>query len=158
MRGPTEGVIELERRIAARPETVFSFFTDAERYMQWQGVDAELDARPGGVFRVTVTGRSHMVAKGQFVEVDPPTRIVFTWGWEPIDALPSGMREVAPGTSTVEVVLVPDGDATVLRMRHSGLPTAAACDRHTDGWGVSLGRLVAVAAGEDPGEDPLAGL
>jgi uncharacterized protein YndB with AHSA1/START domain len=152
---PTEGAIELERRIAARPETVFAYFTDPERYMRWQGVDAELDPRPGGVYRVTVTGRSRTVASGVFVEVDPPKRIVFTWGWEPRGGLPDGMNEVPPGTSTVEVDLVADGDGTVLRMRHSGLPTEEACRFHQVGWDGSLDRLVVAAAGGDPGHDPL---
>jgi uncharacterized protein YndB with AHSA1/START domain len=153
-----EGVIELERRIAARPETVFSYFTDPERYRRWQGVDAELDPRPGGLFRVTMTGRSRTVARGVYVEVEPPTRLVFTWGWEPIDGAPDGMTGVLPGTSTVEVELVADGDATILRMRHSGLPTDAACQFHTAGWDLTLDRLVVAAAGGDPGPYVLADL
>jgi uncharacterized protein YndB with AHSA1/START domain len=150
------GVLQLERRIAARPETVFSFFTDPARYRLWQGVDAELDPRPGGIFRVTMTGRSHTVARGVFVEVEPPRRIVFTWGWERLDALPEGMQEVLPGSSTVEVVLAPDGEGTLLTLRHSGLPTQAAGEFHSYGWNLSLARLLAVAAGEDPGQNPFA--
>lgn len=148
----TEGVVEIERRIAARPETVFAYFTDPERYRQWQGVDAELDPRPGGIFRVRVSGRSHTAARGEYVEVDPPTRLVFTWGWEQHDDIGDGMRGIAPGSSTVEVVLAPDGDATILRMRHTGLPTTAAAQEvHSYGWSMTLDRLVAVAAGADPG-------
>lgn len=148
---PDEGSIELERRIAARPETVFSYFTDPERFTRWQGVDAQLDPHPGGVFAVTVTGRSRVVARGVFVEVDPPTRLVFTWGWEPTEGQPEGMTAVPPGTSTVEVVLVPDGDDTILRLRHSGLPTDAARRFHTDGWDYMLDRLVVAATGGDAG-------
>jgi uncharacterized protein YndB with AHSA1/START domain len=151
----TEGIIELERHIAARRETVFSYFTDPDRYRLWQGVDAELDPRPGGIFRVTMTGRSRTVARGVFVEIDEPKRVVFTWGWEQIDGLPDGMH-LQPGTSTVEVDLVADGDETILRMRHSGLPTDAACQFHTHGWSMTLDRLVLVAEGSDPGPYPLA--
>jgi uncharacterized protein YndB with AHSA1/START domain len=151
-----EGIIELERRIDARPETVFSFFTDPERFIRWQGVDAELDARPGGVFRLTVTGRSRVVASGEYLEVDPPRRVVFTWGWKQIDGLPEGMAGLEPGTSTVEVVLSPEGDGTILRLRHSGLPTEANKAVHGQGWDSTLDRLVIVAAGDDPGPDPLA--
>src|SRR5436190_20763651 len=75
-------VVEVERRIAASPEIVFSFFTDPVRYREWQGVDAELDARPGGQFRVTMTGTSRQTACGVYLEVDSPRRLVYTWGWE----------------------------------------------------------------------------
>lgn len=157
MRASAEDVIEVERRIAARPETVFAFFTDSERYRLWQGVDAELDARPGGLFRVTMTGRSRSVARGVYVEVEPPTRIVFTWGWEQADGmLPDVVRDMGPGASTVEVDLVPDGDATILRLRHSGLPSDGAVHFHAYGWEVTLGRLAVVAEGGDPGPYPFA--
>ena len=45
------------------------------------GQTAELDARPGGNFRVQVLP-GH-TARGRFVELDPPRRLVYTWGWEP---------------------------------------------------------------------------
>ena len=38
---------ETEVRVEARPETVFRFFTDPVRMMQWKGVDAALDPRRG---------------------------------------------------------------------------------------------------------------
>lgn len=156
MKATAEGVIEIERRIEARPETVFSYFTDPELFIQWQGFDARLDPRPGGVFRVTVTGRTGVIARGRYVEVDPPRRIVFTWGWEQVEGLPEGMDGLEPGASTVEVDLVPDGEGTILRLRHSGLPTDANRRVHTQGWNLTLGRLVIVAVGGDPGPDPLA--
>jgi uncharacterized protein YndB with AHSA1/START domain len=133
-----EGVVELERRIAAPPETVFVYFTDPERYRRWQGVDAELDPRPGGLFRV-VMNSDGIVARGEFLEVDPPRRLVFSWGWEGVDGL-------LPGVSTVEVVLERDGDGTVLHLRHSGLPNEPACQLHSYGWGVGLDNLVVVTA------------
>lgn len=153
-----EHLLQVERRIAARPEIVFSYFTDPVRYRLWQGVDAELDPRPGGVFRVTMTGRSRVVARGTFLEVDPPTRLVFTWGWEPATDAPHGMRGLVPGASTVEVVLAPDGEGTLLRLRHGGLPTDASLEFHNRGWDLTLGRLEVVATGGDPGPNPLAEL
>jgi uncharacterized protein YndB with AHSA1/START domain len=131
------GVVELERRIAAPPEIVFSYFTDPDRYRLWQGIGAELDPRPGGMFRVTQNDAG-FVSRGEFIELEPPSRLVFSWGWEGIDGLP-------PGASTVEIDLVPDGDGTILRLRHSGLPSDSACDLHAFGWGVGLDDLVAVA-------------
>ncbi len=156
---PSSFVVEIERRIDARPETVFSFFTDPERYRLWQGVDAELDPRPGGVFRVIETGRTRMVARGVFVEVRPPTRLVFTWGWEPSDPLPDYAVGLPPGTSTVEVDLVADGEGTILRLRHSGLPrTEAVRQVHVYGWESTLDRLAVAAGGGDPGPYALAEL
>src|SRR5688500_9461027 len=81
---PPENVIEIERWIEARPETVFSYFTDPERFLAWQGQDASIDPHPGGSFRVSVGGPSHGVVQGEFLEVVAPSRLVFTWGWEGI--------------------------------------------------------------------------
>lgn len=153
MTPPPGDVVEVERRIAARPETVFSFFVDPERYRRWQGIEAELDPRPGGIFRVTVTGRSRTIMRGEFVEIDPPQRLVFTWGWEQFDGAPDGMK-VEPGKSTVEVTLVRDGDGTIVRLRHSGLPTEAALQFHSAGWNLTIDRLVAVSEGRHPGPYP----
>ena len=133
-----EGVIELERRIAAPPETVFAYFVDPERYLMWQGIAAELDPHPGGVFRVTQNDAGY-VARGRYLEVEPPTRVVFSWGWEGIEGL-------LPEASTVEVLLEADGQGTILRLRHSGLPSDSACDLHSYGWGVGLDQLVEVVA------------
>jgi uncharacterized protein YndB with AHSA1/START domain len=145
----TEGVVHVERRIAADPETVFAYFTDPERYRLWQGVEAEIDPRPGGTFRVTMTGHSTQVVEGEYLEVDPPGRIVYSWGYR-------GNAGLLPGASRVEVTLRPDGDGTLLVVRHSGLPSDNACRFHHWGWDLSLDRLVAVAEGDDPGPNPFA--
>jgi len=137
----SEGTVELERRIAARAETIFSYLIDPEQFRRWQGVDAELDPRPGGIFRVRGTTHPHHIVSGQYVEVEPPTRLVYTWGYEPNDALAKGQRGMPPGSSTVEMVLVPDGDATIVRIRHSGLPTDDACQFHGLGWETVLEQL-----------------
>ena len=73
-------VVEREIRIAARPETVFEFFVDPQRMCQWKGRKAELDPRPGGVYRVEINDQA--IASGEYVEIDSPSRVVFTWGWE----------------------------------------------------------------------------
>jgi uncharacterized protein YndB with AHSA1/START domain len=143
----------MERRIAAPPEVVFSYFTDPEKYRQWQGHEAELDPRPGGVFRVRMSRQMGTVASGTFVEIDPPRRIVYTWGWEQQDWLPEGMR-LDPGSSTVEITLERDGETTILRLRHGGLPTEAACQFHDWGWDLTLDRLHVAAEGGDPGPNP----
>src|SRR2546426_5823171 len=76
----TDSVIEHEVRVAASPDSVFEYFTDPVKMVQWMGTQATLDPRPGGVCRVDPAG--HAAVLGEFVEVDRPRRIVFTWGWE----------------------------------------------------------------------------
>src|SRR4051812_45038582 len=131
-------VVEHEVRIAASPETIFPFFTDPTRMVQWMGTDATLDPRPGGVCRVNPSG--HAAASGQYVEVDPPRRVVFTWGWE------NDLFATPPQSTLVEVSLVPDGDETVVRLVHRRLkPEAVAF--HVFGWGHYLPRLGVAASG-----------
>lgn len=139
--------VEREVRVEARPETVFEFFTDAEKMTRWMGLTAELEARPGGAFRVDINGR--WVASGEFVEVIRPSRVVFTWGWETGSA-------VTPGSSTVEVTLEPDGEATLVRLTHRDLPDEEARQAHAHGWENYLGRLTVAASGGDPGPDRIA--
>jgi uncharacterized protein YndB with AHSA1/START domain len=128
-----------EVRVNARPERVFAFFTDPAKMVQWMGTSAELDARPGGAYRVDI-GPGY-VARGAYVEVVPHSRIVFTWGWE------GENPPVAPGASTVEVTFTPDGDGTIVRLVHRDLPTDDSRRAHAEGWAYFLPRLAGVAGG-----------
>lgn len=134
-----------EIRVSARPETIFPFFTDPTRMVQWKGISAQLDARPGGIYRVNVTGKD--VARGEYVEVTPYSKVVFTWGWEEEGS------PLPPGASTIEVTLTPDGEETVVRLRHYGL-TEEQKKSHLEGWEHYMPRLEVVAGGGDPGPDP----
>jgi uncharacterized protein YndB with AHSA1/START domain len=139
--------VEREIAIAARPETVWQFLVDPEKATRWMGQTASFDPRPGGVYRVDVIPGD--TAVGEFVELDPPRRLVYTWGWE------SGRASsVPPGSTTVEIELVPNADGTTLRFRHRGLPSAEAAQQHAHGWDHYLERLVVAASGGDPGADP----
>jgi len=116
---------------------------------RWMGMRAELDPTPGGGYRCDVIP-GHTAA-GEVVELDPPRRLVFTWGWEQSgdEASP-----VPPGSSTIEIELTPDGDGTTLRFVHSDLPSAESTASHAHGWDHYLPRLETAAGGGDPGEDP----
>lgn len=137
---------ELTREIVidATPETVWPFLTDPERHVEWEGTEAELDPRPGGAYRVLVAGRYQ--AAGEFVEVVPLKKVVFTFGWEQEGS------PIAPGSTTVEITLHREGDKTRLRLVHRGLPEDAV-DTHIAGWSHYLDRLARRAAGGDPGPD-----
>jgi uncharacterized protein YndB with AHSA1/START domain len=131
--------------IDASPETVWEFLVDPEKLMRWKGINADLDTKPGGIFRCEVIP-GH-VARGEYTEVDKPHRLVFTWGWD-------GNEGVPPGSSTIEIELAPEGDGTSLRFVHKDLPNAEAVASHAHGWDHYLPRLETAAAGGDPGEDP----
>ncbi len=79
----------------------------------------------------------------------PYSRIVYTFGWE------GDGHPIPPGSTTVEITLTPDGDETIVRVAHRGLPAEARGD-HDGGWAHYLARLVIAAAGGDPGPDPWA--
>jgi uncharacterized protein YndB with AHSA1/START domain len=140
--------VERELTIQARPETVWEFLVDPEQATRWMGSAATLDARPGGEYRVDVIA-GH-VASGEFLEVERPRRLVYTFGWEP-EA--SGPNPVPPGSSTIEIELEPNGEGTTLRFRHRGLPGGEAAQAHAHGWDHYLARLEIAAGGGDPGED-----
>ncbi|MFF7971326.1 SRPBCC domain-containing protein [Streptomyces sp. NPDC007905] len=142
----SSNAVTVERRIAARPETVFSFFTDRDKWLSWMGKDGEFSFEPGGVYRTLVNAEN--VAEGRFVEIDPPRRVVFTWGWA------TGEMPVPPGSSTVEITLEPVPEGTLLRLVHRDLPSSEACAAHEEGWTHYTGRLAVAAAGGDPGPDP----
>jgi len=140
-----ERTIERTLRIEAPPEVVFGFLTDPDRMSQWMGIGAELDPRPGGIFRCAMVHRG-IFACGKFVEVDRPHRVVLTWGWQGSDRL------VPPGSTRVEFTLRRDREGTVLTLRHSGIPIGHDAF-HTFGWTFYLGRLAEVSADRDPGPD-----
>ena len=137
--------VVVTRWIAASPPTVFAFFTDIERWTAWQGVGGNVEARAGGALRVIMPDAA--AASGHFIEVVPPRRIVFTWGWEG-NSIP-----IPPGSSIVTIELEPADNGTLVRLTHSGLQAADARELHRSGWERYLGRLARRAIGEDPGPD-----
>jgi uncharacterized protein YndB with AHSA1/START domain len=141
--------VERELVIAAAPETVWEFLVDPDKAIRWMGETASFDARPGGEYRVgVIPGHT---AVGEFVELDPPKRLVYTFGWE------SGKEEphsVPAGSTTIEIELTPAGEGTLLRFSHRGLPDAGAVQQHAHGWDHYLERLATVARGDDAGADP----
>jgi uncharacterized protein YndB with AHSA1/START domain len=142
----TPNSITRELTIEADAATVFAFFTDPQRLIRWMGVSAELDPRPGGIFLHDVNP-PEWVARGEFKEVVPVSRLAYTWGWE------GNNHDVATGSSLIEIDLLPQNGNTLVRFSHSGLP-AEAVPGHTEGWTHYLGRLAIAASGGDPGPDP----
>ncbi len=131
-----DDALVMTQRVGAPPEAVFEFFVDPEKLMRWMGTKAELDPRPGGRFWVNVNGTD--IAVGEYLTVERPGRVAFTWGWDASTAVPAG-------SSTVTITLTADGDGTVVELRHEGLPGGAG-DQHAEGWNHFL-PLLAAAAG-----------
>lgn len=138
-------VYEKTITIDASPETVWEFFVDPDKLVRWKGMKAQLEPTPGGIYRCEVIP-GH-TARGEYVELDKPHRLVFTWGWE-------NQSNVPAGSSTIEVDLTPEGEGTSLRFVHRDLPNAEAVASHAQGWDHYLERLEIAGAGGDPGEDP----
>lgn len=124
--------------IDAPTEHVFPYLTDASRMVEWMGVTCDLEPKPGGILRVDVNGS--MVARGEYVEVVPNSRVVFTWGWEGDEG---GM---GPGSTRVEITLEERDGGTLLRLEHHDLPEDMR-EGHDYNWGYFFNRLAAVAEG-----------
>jgi uncharacterized protein YndB with AHSA1/START domain len=143
------GSPEIVKTIFVRttPERLFPFFTDPAKMLLWIGTEVELDARPGGMLRI-VPNRVDVI-RGTYLEITPPTRVVFTWGFEgPGQALPAG-------ASVVEIVLRPVEGGTEVRLTHRALPDGIR-EAHAAGWTHYLDRIATAALGGVLGADPLA--
>ena len=142
---PEADVIHVEQRIEASPRAVFRYLTESTLWARWQGEAADLDPAPGGRFMVRMA--EGQVVEGTYVVVEPDSRVVITWGWQ-------GHPRMPAGTSTVEFDLIPDGDGTVVRLTHRGIPVEDV-PLHRAGWDVFLPRLATAAEGADPGPNPV---
>src|SRR5262245_42293338 len=133
-----------EIMIDASPDTIWRFLTDPTKLVQWHGTEAEIDPRPGGVYRVLVGGQFR--SAGEYVEVVPKEKVVFTFGWD------QEGHPIPAGSTTLELTLHPEGRKTRVRLVHRGLPDDAITD-HGRGWEHYLGRLAIAATGGDAGPD-----
>jgi len=138
--------VVVSRRISAPPEVVYSYLTESAKWSEWQGVEATIEAREGGIFVMKMADGT--TARGQFLELTPNRRVVFTWGW--VD-----QPGVAPGSSTVEVEIAEHGSGSLVTLSHHGLP-AEEIEVHTMGWEHYVPRLAAAAEGQplDPDRGP----
>ena len=132
------GEVRLEIRIEAPPKTVFALLTDPARMKTWFADLIEADPRAGGHLRAS---GSLGTIEGTYLEVVPDTKVVFTWG---------GVQGLAPGQSTVEIILVPDAGGTIVRLRHFGLP-GPVTEIHRQVWQRSgLAKIKDSAEGRTP--------
>jgi uncharacterized protein YndB with AHSA1/START domain len=128
-------VLTASVRINAQSADVFPYFTDPDLMVQWIGEWADLHAETGGDFALDI---NKTPVRGQYVEIDPPRHVVFTWGVAGNDTLP-------PGSTTVEILLTADNDQTLVELFHHDIP-AADFPGHLEGWTGMLARLHTVWA------------
>ena len=128
------------RTVPATSERLLAAWTLREHMERWThpdpsaGVEVEVDLRVGGHYaiRLEVEG-GHVTAHGTYREVDPPRRLVYTWGW----------REPHPmkAETLVTVEFVPVEEGTGIRLSHEGFPMPGDRDGHEEGWNICLERL-----------------
>jgi uncharacterized protein YndB with AHSA1/START domain len=145
--------IEHTIEIDAPREQVFRALTDAEELARWFPSTAESDPRTGGAFEYRFEfpaepERDHRYA-GAYHEVRDGERVSYPW----VGAL---------GETRVEVTLEPDGDATVLRLVHSGWGEGeeweASRQMHDEGWAFFLGNLEAYVERDEDGRPAALGM
>lgn len=125
-------------RIRAPREGVFRYFTDSRRFAAWWGAGSSIDPRPGGAVRIRYP--NGVEASGEVLEIEPPARIVFSYGYA------SG-QPIPPNASRVTIDLFEEGDGTRLELRHE-FAEAAVRDQHVQGWRYQLAVFANVVADE----------
>ena len=132
--------LTIVRRIAARPSIVFDAMTTPEGIAQWWGPDAgpvleaEVDLRVGGRFRVRfrmLDGSEHE-SRGEYLEIERPTRLVGTWTW---------LGDESDGESRIEIGLRAIETGTELTFTHALLADDDERRSHEDGWNGALDKL-----------------
>ncbi|WP_206995259.1 SRPBCC family protein [Trinickia mobilis] len=131
--------LTLQRRLDAAPQTVFSAWTDPQKLVRWWGPGeieaslAEVDLRVGGRFRILMRspdGEDYDVS-GEYREVVPDQKLVFTWAW----------RSTPERQSLVTIVFRREGSGTLLSLTHEQFFDEAARDHHLAGWMNLLDKL-----------------
>jgi uncharacterized protein YndB with AHSA1/START domain len=136
----------IERTFNAPAQRVFDAWTSPEVLRRWWHAEydwetslAEVDLRVGGAVRVVMrdpkTDFEHG-GGGQYLEIDPPRRLVFTWFWDGNDT-----RQL------IEVDFEESDGVTTVRFTHSDLWSEEAVRDHEGGWGRCFDNLERALSG-----------
>ncbi|MGH8048058.1 MAG: SRPBCC family protein [Chthoniobacterales bacterium] len=137
--------LKLQRTFAAPRERVFAAWTDPEQVKHWFGPDGctvssiRSDLRVGGEYRFAVVSEQYgaMAVRGEFREIAPPSRLVYTWQWE--DDPDYANRE-----TLITVEFIEHGGSTEIRLTHENFPSAENAKNHEYGWTGALEKLAAL--------------
>ncbi|HXO45070.1 MAG TPA: SRPBCC domain-containing protein [Candidatus Cybelea sp.] len=134
--------VQVKRTFLAPRERVFGAWTEPESLKRWmcrasaehKAEYLELDVRPGGRYRLKSTSPSgdFFWLTGEYREIRPPEKLVFTWEWTKTPVRPGEVNECGPTIVTVEFFA--RGDSTEVVLTHEGFTTSALGDRHELGW------------------------
>lgn len=134
--------LEISRHFEASRELIFTAWTDPKHFLKWAGprgftgtIDT-FDCKPGGMYRTCLhapDGTEHW-ARGRYLEVSSPHRLVFTHQWE-------GERGEPGPETTVTVSLSERDGGTLMHFHQSGFESADNRDGHERGWVESFDRL-----------------
>jgi uncharacterized protein YndB with AHSA1/START domain len=127
--GKLEFTIQRELVIRAPRATVFRFFTDSSRWAKWWGAGSSIEGKVGGAVKIVYPGGT--VASGEVLELRPPERIVFSYGYE------GAGKPIASGGSRVTLALTEHPQGTKLAFLHE-LADAPTRDDHVQGWRYQL--------------------
>jgi uncharacterized protein YndB with AHSA1/START domain len=136
--------------INAERATVWRFMSDQARFLAWMTFVPGMPAPAGSAFEPRVGGTLRVIfpnggaAKGSVVEIEPPRKLVFTWGYEP-DVGKTGLR---PGSCRVEVVLSETEGGTLVTLTHSGPMSPEIAKGHEAGWAHYLSQLAVQSSRE----------
>lgn len=139
----TRDAVHIRRTFPAPRAEVFRAWTEPERVRQWfqppggSTPSAEMDVRVGGAYRVEMKSAVGWTsyAVGRFLEVEPPERLVYSFGWE----RPPPTMAVEESRVTVEFLDL--GGSTELRLTHERLESRRLRAFHQWGWTRSLAKL-----------------
>jgi uncharacterized protein YndB with AHSA1/START domain len=130
---PEPAAAIVERVLPAPPAVVYQEWLDPHALADWMcprpahATDIQLDPTVGGRLRIEIDDNGvHYFVVGRYLDLDPPTRISFTWScstWANPDH-----------ESVVTVTLEPHGaDETLMTVRHTLLPEGTTA-QHQSGW------------------------
>ncbi|MGI8336051.1 SRPBCC family protein [Actinomadura scrupuli] len=138
MTEPLTGIVRVTRTLKATPQDVFDAWTSADRLQQWlcpgPGTVAEAECDPvvGGRYRIVKLFPDGVdEVTGEYLVVEPPRRLVFTWR--------AGSTGGHP--TQVTVTLRAGGDTTEMTITHERLPSRGFRDRATPIWTEMAGKL-----------------
>jgi len=133
----TVPTVRISRLMPAPREAVFAAWLDAEGMRHWmcpgdiKETVTEIDARVGGRFRIVMHGAENTYEMtGEYVEIDPPRRLVFTWN-----------SNVTTGESLLTLEFHEQGDETELVLIHERLTDAETAGNYEKGWTSILEKL-----------------
>jgi uncharacterized protein YndB with AHSA1/START domain len=139
--GSEELVLEIERVLPARREIAFEAFAEADQLANWWGPEGftipsiEFEPRAGESYRIEMQppeGDSFHLT-GEFRAAEPPTRLAFTFVWEPPN--PDDVETL------VELSFTERGESTEVTLKQGAFKTEERLALHRDGWGDSFDKL-----------------